>query len=252
MDIKNEMTVKGKISTVIGADGKSAYELAVLKGFQGTLEEWLGSLKGEKGNKGDKPVKEVDYFTPSDKAEFVKDVEKAALGDIEIAIDIIAELQESYINGEITDGLTKIELSKVYPIGSVYISTSNTSPASLFGGTWERLKDRFLLGAGDTYTAGAMGGAATHTLDKTEIPPHAGHIFSDDAVCFNGNAKGYYLSKNAFEINGTTQRGWNAFKNANLNAEGDEMYPDTKTIGGGLPHNNMPPYLAVYMWKRVA
>ena len=63
-------------------------------------------------------------------------------------------------------------LAAVYPVGSIYMSTNNTSPATLFGGTWEQLKDRFLLGAGDTYTAGNTGGAATHTLTTTEIPSH--------------------------------------------------------------------------------
>ena len=41
------------------------------------------------------------------------------------------------------------------------MSVNNTSPATLFGGTWVQLKDKFLLGAGDTYTAGSTGGSAT-------------------------------------------------------------------------------------------
>lgn len=59
----------------------------------------------------------------------------------------------------------------VYPVGSIYMSVNSTSPASLFGGTWERIKDRFLLASGDTYSAGSTGGEAQHTLTNN-MPPY--------------------------------------------------------------------------------
>lgn len=61
----------------------------------------------------------------------------------------------------------------IYPVGSIYTSTDSTSPASRFGGTWERIQDRFLLTAGSTYAAGNTGGSATHTLTVAELPAHA-------------------------------------------------------------------------------
>ena len=60
-----------------------------------------------------------------------------------------------------------------FPIGSIYLSVNSTSPASLFGGTWEKIKDKFLLASGDTYSAGATGGEATHTLTIEEMPSHS-------------------------------------------------------------------------------
>ena len=45
-----------------------------------------------------------------------------------------------------------------WPVGSIYLSVTSTSPTTLFGGTWVQLKDRFLLGAGSTYTHGNTGG----------------------------------------------------------------------------------------------
>lgn len=57
-----------------GSDGKSAYEIAVEKGFEGNETEWLESLEGEKGKNGYSPVKGVDYWTPNDKAEMIADV----------------------------------------------------------------------------------------------------------------------------------------------------------------------------------
>lgn len=65
----------------------------------------------------------------------------------------------------------------VYPIGSIYMSINTTDPTTLFGGQWERLKDKFLLGSGDTYTNGASGGAATVALGVNHMPSHT-HSFT--------------------------------------------------------------------------
>ncbi len=46
---------------------------------------------------------------------------------------------------------TSLDFNQIYPIGSIYLSVSSTDPSLLFGGVWEQIKDRFLLGAGDTY-----------------------------------------------------------------------------------------------------
>lgn len=94
----------------------------------------------------------------------------------------------------------------IYPVGSIYMSVANASPATLFGGTWAQLKDRFLLGAGDTYTAGDTGGAASvsytpagtnsggavssHTLTTDEIPSH-NHTFTGSAVTSGGQSQGH-------------------------------------------------------------
>lgn len=61
----------------------------------------------------------------------------------------------------------------IYPIGSIYMSVNNVSPATFLGGTWSALSGRFLLGANSTYTAGSTGGSATHTLTTAEMPSHS-------------------------------------------------------------------------------
>lgn len=130
------------------------------------------------------------------------------------------------INGTLTLNSKNI-FELIYPVGSIYISTVNTNPNTLFGvGTWEQLKDRFLLGAGNTYTAGATGGEATHTLTVSEMPKHnhGKHVIPGDADVY------YYASGKSY---------------------GDRYY-DTDYVGGGQAHNNMPPFLAVYVWKRTA
>ena len=81
----------------------------------------------------------------------------------------------SAINADLLGGSSKADIiSLIYPIGAIYISASNVNPSQLFGGVWEQLKDRFLLGVGDTYTTvGATGGEASHTLTVDEIPSHS-------------------------------------------------------------------------------
>ena len=125
-------------------------------------------------------------------------------------------------------------LNYVYPVGSIYISVSSTNPSTLFGGTWEQLKDRFLLGCGDTYQNGVTGGEATHTLTTNEMPSH-NHTTSHFTF-INGNS----------EIAGVAQG--SAFTPAGFG----RSTTDINNAGGGHAHNNMPPYLAVYIWKRIS
>ena len=68
-------------------------------------------------------------------------------------------------------------LNLVYPVGSIYLSSKNTNPGTLFGGTWVQIKDRFILTAGDSYSNGATGGAATVTLTVSNMPSHS-HSFT--------------------------------------------------------------------------
>ena len=68
-------------------------------------------------------------------------------------------------------------LNLIYPVGSIYLSSNSTNPGTLFGGTWTQIKDRFILTAGDYYSNGAIGGAATVTLTVSNMPSHK-HSFT--------------------------------------------------------------------------
>lgn len=118
----------------------------------------------------------------------------------------------------------------IYPVGAIYISASNVSPSFLFGGTWEQIKDRFLIGAGSSYQAGSVGGEATHTLTIDEMPRHNHEI---DNLNASGNSTPYMT------VQAQDKKGYGG------NVQ-------TMFAGGSQPHNNMPPYLAVYIWKRVS
>ena len=117
------------------------------------------------------------------------------------------------------------------PVGCLYMSFESTSPATLFGGSWTQLKDRFLLAVGDTYkSAGLTGGEADHTLTVAEMPSHR-----------HGASEGQFHAYTGSNGSDTVSGGTN-FKSIQY----------TAYAGGGGAHNNMPPYLAVYMWKRIA
>lgn len=157
------------------------------------------------------------------------------------------ELEESINN--LDTKITEFQntfLNLVYPIGAVYLSLSSTNPGTLFGGTWEQLKDRFLLGAGDSYSVGGTGGEATHTLIQNEIPNY--HIgFIPQAVM---GMHGEWSNKGV--IAGDEARGSRNTVTATSGTSDPQWGYDIWTYGGGAAHNNMPPYLTVYMWKRVS
>ena len=117
-----------------------------------------------------------------------------------------------------------------YPVGAIYLSVTDVNPAALFGGTWERIGGRFLLGADSTYAAGSTGDEAAHTLTIDEMPRHNHEV---DNLNASGNATPFMT------VQAQDKKGYGG------NVQ-------TMYAGGGKAHNNLPPYLAVYMWQRVS
>lgn len=179
----------------------------------------------------------------------------------------------------------------IYPVGSIYMSVSTLDPSVVFGGTWQQIKDRFLLASGDTYGNGETGGAANHTpsgtvgnhtLTVNEIPSHThsytkatgvgNHTLTVDEIPSHTHAQQINLSlveikngtgpatedvviSNADATTGAT--GGGGAHNHPLTTSAD----NTVATGGGGAHNHtftgteanyMPPYLAVNVWVRTA
>lgn len=149
------------------------------------------------------------------------------------AIDAINQtIQDLYDNiGNAVQSAMPMILNAAYPVGSYYWSSDNTSPALLFGGTWEQVKDKFVLAAGDTYTADATGGEATHTLTVDEMPSHIHGSYYRARYTATGSTWG---------IDPGTRGDWNDGVNV------------VQPTGGDQAHNNMPPYIVAYCWHRVA
>lgn len=125
-----------------------------------------------------------------------------------------------------------------FPIGYIYLSTSNVNPGQLFGGTWEPIKDRFLLLAGDTYKGDQTGGEATHN----HISPLTWYIPSGSNTAYVGTTNVYGFLKNqkrdvyaATVDMKITPSSWKELSG---------YYTSTE--------NNMPPYVVVYGWVKVS
>lgn len=150
---------------------------------------------------------------------------------------------------EIKEYIDKKQLfDLVYPVGAIYLSAVAVDPAVLFGiGEWEQIEDRFLLAAGSTYNAGDTGGAATVKLSKANLPAVSGTIamhnqgvatnIHDTTGCFSSGL----TNSNKYRAGGTETSGAPSIGRINFS-----------NGGSGTAHNNMPPYLVVYIWKRVS
>ena len=189
----------------------------------------------------------------------------------------VADLVKSEI-GNASSGVNPSDLlDLIYPVGSIYMSVVDVSPSTFLGGTWERLKDRFLLGAGDTYTAGATGGSATKTIAKENLPNYNlysashTHTFTGSSSSFSGSGnlkRGDYTVVAADANGGPTWRyilkggtGLSTYSDyysisvsGSITAKGSNS-STTITVssgGSGTALDVMNPYLTVYMWKRIS
>ena len=143
-------------------------------------------------------------------------------------------------------------LDLIYPVGSIYLSVNSASPGTLFGGTWARLEDVFLLAAGAKHAAGSTGGEATHKLTTDELPTHihevmeernTSYVYPSSRINSATSSTGNY----ALILNNTTN-GYVTEQREGIGRILTGDYIQTRD----QPHNNMPPYLAVYIWKRTA
>ena len=205
------------------------------------LDADIGAFNGKDGYT---PVLGVDYVTIDQNTEFIFEG-----GDARQAIptDIVvdSELSKTSTNAienkavatrleEITEAIEQAKanvLLSVYPIGAIYISVTGLSPETLFGGTWERITDKFLLAAGSSYLSGTTGGEAKHTLTVNEMPTHNHSFGAGVNETEQGTASDVFM-----------YQGWQSSYSPAY----------VTSVGGGQSHNNMPPYLAVYVWKRTA
>lgn len=143
-------------------------------------------------------------------------------GTSDVTYNYLREGNVKTVNGQSIYGSGDI---KSYPIGSIYISTSLATPGSLFGGTWEQIKDVFLLSAGNTYHAGLTGGSADAVVVEHK------HTFATLVASeLGGNYTFPATANNYSEI---------------------RQSADTNTTGESGVGKNMPPYLTVYMWRRL-
>lgn len=157
-----------------------------------------------------------------------------------------------------------ISFDQIYPIGAIYMSTVSTNPATLFKiGNWEALPaGRVLLAQGTStwgvnYSAGSTGGEDKHTLTVSESAPHNHTGNATTSGSTHTHALTMRASHGKSGNGGVPRFGdgdvWSDYKTQNLSAAGEHSHAITiNNSGGGQAHNNMQPYLSVYMWKRTS
>ena len=144
---------------------------------------------------------------------------------LEIALDV--EFHGNVSKLTFTDDVRAMFVDIIYPVGSIYLAYNHVSPATLFGGTWVRIENRFLWAVDSKGTIGQTGGASEHTLTVDELPSH------NHGASYTGTPAG------------TKTHAWLASGGSNM------LYGSVET-GGGKAHNNMPPYIQVSAWRRTA
>lgn len=143
-------------------------------------------------------------------------------------------------------------LDLVYPVGSIYMSCNATSPGALFGGTWERIEGSFLFAADDQHQAGSTGGSAAVTLTAQNIPQMTGQLGYCDGGFVPANGYARSVIKSGTGGGGTVLEG----KTGSLSDRDPTGYYDSSLVRVGTSSPSsisiLPPYLAVYIWRRTA
>lgn len=158
-------------------------------------------------------------------------------------------------------------IDAMYPVGSIYMSVNNVSPATFFGGTWEQITDRFLLCAGSNHAAGTTGGAETdqittggtvggHSLTVAEMPSHH-HQMLGNTPTSNDPDNSHAIARYASSANSDLPYALRAASQTEATrgktgGAGSGNAHDHSFTGSTVTVDTMPPYLAVYCWKRTA
>ena len=198
----------------------------------GTLKIML--LKGEKGDKGDAGTS-GDYSGLTNKPKINNITLDGNKTGTDLGLPTIAEVALA-----------------AYPVGSIYLSVNDNDPAQLFGGTWVRIKDTFLLASGDTYANESTGGSA-----DAQLIAHT-HNFIDehdhDIVVHTLRVKSDGTIDRSISTNSMIYRGGYGGNDAMVDTQPSTGQKTTMSAGdvASGTGKNMPPYLAVYMWKRTA
>lgn len=162
--------------------------------------------------------------------------------------------EANQINGGMNKlvGAVNDVINIMYPVGSIYMSVNSVDPSTLFGGTWERIKDRFLLCAGDSYGAGSTGGTADATLVSHTHTPVIDTSDTTHGFAVYAHNSGVERARVTTGSSGNRYTFAGKAEATSANDSGLAWSSGLNTVGDSSTGKNMPPYLAVYVWKRTA
>ena len=136
-------------------------------------------------------------------------------------------------------------LDFIYPVGSIVIRYDHLDPNTLFGGTWERIENRFLWATTDGGIIGNLGGESTHTLTESELPSHTHTLIRPQWYQGDGTTESTVYTTSTGSIYGSTASTTPSYRTV-------KGVKGIEATGGGKAHNNMPPYIQVSAWRRTA
>lgn len=144
-------------------------------------------------------------------------------------------------NNDINVSITPLDIYNFYPVGSIYLSVIDINPSVYFGGSWEHFgAGKCLVGVDSTQsefeTVLKTGGSKTVTLNVNQMPSHSHGA---------GKYDGQWMNNGAMSFGAGTQA-------VIINNENHGYRIATSNTGGNQAHENMPPYITVYMWKRIS
>lgn len=215
-------------------------------------------------------------------ADWLNSVQEEILGVVEAA-EITPERGN---NGQLLEALRRLMVQSIYQVGDIYMSMVSDDPAKRFGGKWERISGRFLIGADEkSYKAGNAGGAATRSLTVDNMPAHShtatmqsagGHTHTRGTMNITGTVRCH--ANGSIAQNGATGAFYNPggsgknidtgggnSKGAGFNFDASRAWTgstssngshshglEISNSGGGKEFEILPPYFPVYIWRRVA
>lgn len=183
---------------------------------------------------------------------YSKDVANATIGDTVMVgwRGSMSTARAMWFGKGYSGGVSPLD---IYPIGSIYMSVNSVDPGTLFGGTWQRLQDTFLLAAGSSYSAGSTGGQANHSH---EYGLQYGGYYSSVSLESNQNAGllNYDNSNNISVYTGSlyAESVSQPINSSNTTSSKNVSCNSYRIQANSSYTSNLPPYLAVYMWKRTA
>jgi len=202
---------------------------------------------------------DIVYSKNLNKGCYLVCTQGGATGDSEPQL-INKNVGETVTDGSVVWTVQNIRTTALdsYPVGSIYMSVNSTSPADLFGGTWEAMPaGRVLLAQGTSewgveYQAGSTGGEHEHQLSVGELPAHNHNV----TVSTSGNHAHTFTFVKEYDAGGTEpgSASWRSNQGTKTTEQAG-THTHTVTIsntGSNYPHNNLQPYISVYCWRRTA
>lgn len=211
-------------SVVFAADGNSSYDVMV------TATDRHGTAS--RSTSVSTAFTMMNWHTSGTGMAFGKVAEQENTMEIALDVEFLGA-----VRGAIFDA--------IYPVGSIYLAFNHTNPSTLFGGTWERIENRFLWATTEGGIIGNLGGESTHTLTESEMPSHTHSLIRPQWYQGDGTTESTVYTTSTGSIYGSTASTTPSYRTV-------KGVKGIEATGGGKAHNNMPPYIQVSAWHRIA